>query len=90
MKGIEFLRNIYAASGLSIRPKTKMSRIEMLKEICRAWGLEPDSILTKEALSMPHRIFVSDIDREREQIQALSGSLKEMLRKDLLAARETA
>ena len=33
MKGIEFLRNIYAASGLSIRPKTSVSKIEALKEI---------------------------------------------------------
>jgi len=38
MKGIEFLRNVYAASGLSIRPKTRLSRIEALKEIIRAWG----------------------------------------------------
>src|SRR3990170_3537933 len=27
MKGIEYLRNLYAASGLSVRPKTKLSKI---------------------------------------------------------------
>lgn len=37
MKGVEFLRNIYAASDLSIRPKTQLSKIEALKEIIRAW-----------------------------------------------------
>lgn len=36
MKGIEFLRNIYAASGLSTRPKTQLSKIDALKEIILA------------------------------------------------------
>jgi intergrase/recombinase len=36
MKGVEFLRNIYIASGLPIRPKTRLSKIEALKEIIRA------------------------------------------------------
>ena len=58
MKGIEFLRNLYASSGLSIRPKTKISKIGQLKLIIEAWGLNPDKILTKEALSSPHRTLV--------------------------------
>jgi hypothetical protein len=33
MKGIEFLRGVYIASGLSIKPKTRLSKIEALKEI---------------------------------------------------------
>ncbi len=40
MKGIEFLRGIYTASGLSIKPKTRVSKIDALKEIIRAWGHE--------------------------------------------------
>ena len=35
--GIETLRNLYAAAGLAIRPKTQVNRIEQLKEIIRAW-----------------------------------------------------
>lgn len=50
MKGIEFLRGIYAASGLSIRPKTIVGKVEAIKEIMRAWGLNPEEILTREAL----------------------------------------
>ena len=38
MKGIEYLRGIYAASGLSIQAKTRVSKIDALKEIIRAWG----------------------------------------------------
>jgi len=58
MKGIEFLRGVYAASGLGIRPKTKPNRIETLKEMVRALGRNPEEILTKEALSMPNRTVV--------------------------------
>lgn len=34
-------RNIYAASALSIKPKNKLSKIDVLKEIIRAWGMNP-------------------------------------------------
>jgi len=33
MKGLEFLRGIYMASGLSIKPKTRINKIDALKEI---------------------------------------------------------
>ena len=49
--GIETLRKGYAASGLSIKPKTKVSKIDALKEIIRAWGMNPEQVLAKEALS---------------------------------------
>ena len=55
MKGIEYLRGIYSASALSIRPKTQVSKIDALKEIIRAWGLNPDEILTKDALTTTER-----------------------------------
>ena len=84
MKGIEFLRQIYAAAGLSIKPKTHTSRIEMLKEIIRAWGMDPERILVKEALMEPHRTMITaEIDEER-QTRTLAKALKEMLRRELL------
>jgi hypothetical protein len=84
MKGIEFLRNIYAASGLSIRPKTRVGRIEILKEIVRGMGLNPEEVLSKETLAKPWRTYASPVEREEEQVKVLSQSLKEMLRKELL------
>jgi hypothetical protein len=42
MKGIEFLRGVYISSGMSIRPKTAVSKIDALKEIIRAWALNPE------------------------------------------------
>ena len=83
MKGVEFLRNIYAASGLSIRPKTRLSKIEALKEIIRAWGMNPDEILTKRALAEPHRVSASMKDREENQLRALSTALKDIIKGEL-------
>jgi len=87
MKGVEFLRNIYAASGLAIRPKTSMSKIEALKEIIRAWGMDPEEILTKKALAEPHRVYVGSRDWEEDQVRALSTALKDMMRKELVTTK---
>ena len=86
MKGVEFLRNIYAASGLSIRPKTKLSKIDALKEIIWAGGMNPEQVLTKEALSQPERTYLGPTMSDEDQVKALSAALKEMMRKDLLDA----
>ncbi len=61
MKGVEFLRGIYAASGLSIKPKTRLNKIDAFKEIIRAWGLNPDEILTREALTKPNATWTGTI-----------------------------
>jgi integrase len=79
MKGIEFLRGVYAASGLSIRPKTRVSKIDALKEIIRAWGLNPEEILTKNALTKPHRTVINREQTEQNQIHQLSIALKNHL-----------
>ena len=49
--GIEFLRNVYQAAGLSIRPKVKVNKVDALKEIIRAWGMNPEQLLTRQALA---------------------------------------
>jgi len=79
MKGIEFLRNIYTASGLSIRPKTRISKVEALKEIIRAWGLNPEKILTKEALTEPHRTIIGSED---DQLEILNKALRDIIRQE--------
>jgi len=86
MKGIEFLRGIYISSGLSIRPKTKFSKIDALKEIIRAWGMNPEELLTKRALVTPHRTVVSPQNAEQNQIIELSEALRDIMRKELLPA----
>jgi hypothetical protein len=84
-KGVGFLRNVYASAGLSIRPKTRHTKIDMLKEVMRAWGLEPEKILTSEALAEPHRIYATSEDREKEEIRLLGLALRDSLKKELLS-----
>jgi hypothetical protein len=81
-KGIKFLRNIYAASGLSIRPKTRINKVKALKEIIRAWGLNPEKILTREALTEPHRTVIDFKYRENNQLEILSKTLRELIRQE--------
>ena len=69
MKGIEFLRNLYAQTGLSIKPKTRTSKIEQLKLIIEAWGMNPEEILTRKALASPHRTLVDPKETEIKVIE---------------------
>lgn len=80
MKGIEFLRGLYNGSGLSIRPKTKLSKIDQLKIIIEAWGMDTNKILSRDALAMPHRTV---IDPEQKQIEILNQALKQAILKEL-------
>jgi len=57
----------------------------MLKEMMRAWGLEPEEILTSEALSEPHRTYATSEDREKEEIRLLGLALRDSLKNELLA-----
>ena len=80
MKGIEFLRDLYASSGLSIRPKTKITKIDRIKMFVESLGLNPDEILSKDALAVPHRTVV---DQEERKIEVLNQALKEAILKEL-------
>ena len=83
MKGIEFLRGIYMASAISIKPKTRVSKIDALKEIIRAWGLNPEEVLTREALTQPHRTIIDRNQVEENQIHQLTIALKQQMFKEL-------
>ena len=85
MKGIEFLRNLYASSGLSIQPKTKITKIERLKMFAEALGLNPDEVLSKDALAKPHRTVV---DPENRKIQVLNEALKDAILVELRTANQ--
>jgi len=80
MKGVEYLRNLYASSGLSIRPKTKISKVEQLKMFAESLGLNPNQVLSRDALAMPHRTIV---DPEQRKIEVLNQALKEAILKEL-------
>lgn len=79
MKGIEYLRSLYASSGLSIRPKTKITTLERIKMFIESLDMNPDEILTREALARPHRTVV---DPESRKIEVLNEALKHAILKE--------
>ncbi len=79
--GIERLRNLYASAGLAIRPKTQVNRIEQLKEIIRAWGGNPEEILSKDAL-LRGNITETIEQTQNHQLSILAESLRQIIRKE--------
>lgn len=81
-KGIEFLRNEYAKSGFSIRPKTKVDKIELIKEMIRSLELDPENILSKDVLIQPARTYITNNNQENSQLLALRKTLRELILKN--------
>ncbi|MCW4044778.1 MAG: site-specific integrase [Candidatus Bathyarchaeota archaeon] len=77
--GLDKLRNIYAASGLSIKQKTNISKIDALKEIIRAWGMNPEQLLTRNALTEGATTQNTPDDLENRQLTLLSNQLKQLI-----------
>ncbi len=75
-KGVEFLRDLYSSSGLSIRPKTKLSKVDQLKLFAQSLGLDPNEVLSKEAMLKPNRTV---IDPEQRKIEALNVAVKQAI-----------
>ena len=74
------MRSLFASSGLSVRPKEKMTKIQQLKLMIEAWGMNLNEILSKEALSKPHRTVVN---QEQHQIEVLNQTLKQAIVNEL-------
>lgn len=81
-KGVDFLRKIYAGSGLSIKPKTTTTKLDVLKEIVRSFGYDPDQVLVKEAFSQPHRT-VAGPDFEDDAVHTLRDVLRDLVKREV-------
>lgn len=77
--GIETLRNLYTSAGIAIRPKTAINRIEQLREIIRAWGENPEEILSKDALLRGNQTVTED-----HQVKLLVSELKDVVKREML------
>ena len=77
--GIDKLRNVYAASGLAIRQKTQINNLETVKEMIRALGMNPDQLLTREALAEGATTYKDQADFESHQLSVLSNQLKQLI-----------
>jgi site-specific recombinase XerD len=80
--GIDKIRNVYAASGLAIKQKTQINQIDALKEIIRAMGMNPEQLLTRDALSDGAITHINSNDLENHQLQILSNQLKRLIRQE--------
>ena len=80
--GIETLRNMYSSAGLVIRAKTQSNRIEQLKEIIRAWGENPEELLTKDAL-LRGNITETSAEKQDRQLSLLAEQLKQLVKREV-------
>ncbi len=80
--GIDTLRNLYASANLTIRPKTQVNRISQLKEIIRAWGENPEEILSKDALMRGNTTETSE-QTENHQLSLLTEQLKQLVKQEV-------
>jgi hypothetical protein len=80
--GVGKLRQLYMAAGLAIRTKTKINRIEQLKEIIHAWGENPEQILSKDALARGN-ITETTEQTNNHQLSVLAQELKQIIRKEV-------
>lgn len=80
--GVEKLREVYAASNLSIRPKTRTSKIELYKAIIRANGDDPERILTREAFTAPARTYQGPEELQNQYEQILARTVRELVQRE--------
>ena len=83
MKGIDYLRSVYVSSGLSIKPKTRLNKLEALKEMIRAWGLNPDQVMSREALAQFNTTVIDRAQLEHSQLAQLTAVLKQEMIKEI-------
>ena len=81
MKGIEFLRNIYAQADLRIRPRDKADIYDFIEDILRSRGYLIDRELLRRAIMEPHRTVILG---EEERRTLIREAFIEMLRRELL------
>lgn len=74
--GIDRLQNAYAASGLAIREKTQVTKLDALKEMIRALGMNPDQVIAKNALVEGATNYA---DSENQQLAILRDQLRQLI-----------
>ena len=80
--GIDTLRNIYHSAGLTIQSRTHVSKVDALKEIIRAWGMNPEQILTRDALIDGAVTYQNEEACQNHQLTVLRNQLKQLLKQE--------
>ena len=79
MKGIEFLRSIYAEANLRIFPKPKATLEDILREIIRARGEDPAKYLKEQIMAGKAMLT------EEDKTEIYARAIWEMLQKEQMA-----
>ncbi len=66
----------------AIRSKTQVNKVEALKEITRAWGMNPEQLLARDALSEGAATHINPQELENYQLTVLSSQLRELIRQE--------
>jgi len=74
--GVDFLKDIYRNTGLSIRAQTRLNKIETLKGVIMALGLDPNEVLSREAMVKPYRTVIDPAQREEAEFNLLSKTIR--------------
>ena len=81
--GVEKLRQIYANAcqkGFGLRPKTAISKEQIIRQMIQALGENPDEWLAKKTETYPHRTIISQEDRENILTEIFKEILKGMVK----------
>ncbi|MDQ1280663.1 MAG: hypothetical protein QG670_1926 [Thermoproteota archaeon] len=84
MKGIDYLRGLYAISELSIRQKEKADIYEFVEDILKGKGYDSNNELLRRAIAKSHRTVCSPVNPGEERKSAIRNGFMEMLRKEFL------
>lgn len=64
-------------------------KVEALKEIIRAWGLNPEKILTREAIAHEATTYLGFEQKENTQLKTLSKVLRDLIRRETAGQMRT-
>jgi len=84
MKGVEFLRKIYAAADLRItpRPAPDDQFFALLEDFIRSKGFDVDKELLKKAIVKPHRTIVTSEEMEKERRKLIRDTFIKLLKNE--------
>jgi hypothetical protein len=84
-KGIDFPGNMYTRADLTIRPKTTVTKNEIIIQTIRNM-LTPEKLRrVEQVLAEPDTKYVDPEERQREEVRALSRALRDSLKRELLS-----
>jgi len=87
-KGVEFLRSLYGNSGLHIRPRGVLTTKDQLRAMARGFGLSPEEAASLLTSSEPHRVYVTQEERDEREIKLLCEAITDHIKKKIMVSED--